>query len=274
MNAAGCPDPKRLLSRALGELSEHDARAVTRHLSECAACRQESEGIAELLGALGQPAAGIDAREDFVVEAVARARRDGTPPGLKQARGFRWARLAAAAGLLVLVGVAGTRLGRVHRNPGEFQARGGPAAAQARFGAEIVALNGGKLWPLAGRVLGKQDGLTARYWNLSGDPAYLTAFALDQAGAVHWLFPAWLDEHTNPTSIRVAPHSPIETSSEVVSPAAPAPGTLRVVAVMTTEPLSVREVERRLAGKSARDSVGQIFEKADVREWLVTWEGR
>jgi hypothetical protein len=56
-----------------------------------------------------------------------------------------------------------------------------------------------------------------------------------------------------------------------VEPEAPAPGRLRVVAVVSERPLAGNDVERRLAGGGSH---GARFAGDLVQEWSSTWIAR
>jgi hypothetical protein len=97
-------------------------------------------------------------------------------------------------------------------------------------------------------------------------------FALDQRGDVHWLHPAYLNENENPSSLELAPHTDWRALDEVAEPESPAPGPLRVYALLTPAPLNVKDVEARLARKA--QPVSALFPGLEVEEWRCTWHAR
>jgi hypothetical protein len=136
----------------------------------------------------------------------------------------------------------------------------------------VLLLRGNTLLPIEGAELHASDGITVRYWNPSDEPAFLAVFALDTAAAVHWIYPAYLRAADNPQSIRLQHSIEGKIMGEAVEPESPAPGRLRVVALLTPEPLSVHDVEARLAHDGQR--LINTFPEARVHEWNCTWVER
>jgi len=60
--------------------------------------------------------------------------------------------------------------------------------------------------------------------------------------------------------------------SEVAEPENPAPGALRVYALLSRAPLAVKSVESRLEAGAA--PVAELFPEAEVEEWRCTWRAR
>ncbi len=268
-----CPEDDVLLKRALGELTEREAAALTMHVTDCRACREEAEGIRRLEEHLRRTPGGGD--EAFVAAVMARAgRAEAGLEGIRArvSRSQFWRILGLAAGLCLVAGGAGSWLWRSEQ--GSFQARGGALEADSRIGIEVLRVRAGSMGPLSADGLDGEDRLVARYWNSSSEPVYLMLFALDQAGTVHWLFPAWLDERTDPESMLVPAHAPSRVTTEMVAPDRPAAGPLRLAAVRSARPLRVRQVEARLRGKTANDSLAPLFPDGGVREWRTTWSTR
>jgi hypothetical protein len=82
------------------------------------------------------------------------------------------------------------------------------------------------------------------YRNLgAGASAFAAVFARDARGEVHWIAPAWLDPHEDPSSVSLQ-HTDAELrpSGAVVLERA-ARGELHVFVVLTERPLQVSEVE-------------------------------
>jgi len=98
------------------------------------------------------------------------------------------------------------------------------------------------------------------------------ALGLDSKGTIHWLFPAWLDETTDPESMMVPPRTPLQVTAELVAPDQPAAGPIRFIAFITEHPMRVKQVEARLEGARLNDSVSGVLGEATVRESLATWE--
>jgi len=128
--------------------------------------------------------------------------------------------------------------------------------------------------PLEGAELHAGDGITARYFKPGEGAEYLALFAVDADGAVHWIFPAYLDAASNPLSLALAPSPKGHLLEDAVEPEAPAVGRLRVVSVVSRAPLSVREIESRLVRRGLnRPVMAEIFPSDQVQEWSATWLG-
>jgi hypothetical protein len=125
---------------------------------------------------------------------------------------------------------------------------------------------------LEGAELRPGDGILVRYSNPTSRDVYLAVFALDQRGSVHWIHPAYLDAATNPLSLRLAPGTTERVLPEIAEPDSPAPGALRVYALLSATPLDVKRVEARLGDKTR--SVAELFSEAEVEEWRCSWKAR
>ena len=137
---------------------------------------------------------------------------------------------------------------------------------------DVLLLRDKTLLPVEHAELHPGDGLVVRYWNSSDEPVYLAVFAIDANSAVHWVYPAYLDAAQNPASIRLERAVEGKIMGEAVEPEKPAEGPLRIVALLTSEPLSVRQVEAQLARRLGR--LTEIFPNARVHEWSCTWNAR
>jgi hypothetical protein len=276
-----CPDEDGLLRDELGELTVNRSAAVRAHIDSCEACARQRVSLRQVLGDLRDAGdAGRDA-EAFVAGVEAAARRVGAPrPAGGMRPRARWAGLgvavvAAAAAAVALV-PAGLRLGARRPEagdgvPGTVTARGGAAAA--RLGAEVLLVRDGRLGPVAGQAVGRSDALAVRVTNLSGRTVHLMAFGRDAAGDVHWLYPGYRDERANPSSVAIASGVQDRLLDEVVQPDAPAAGPLRLVTLVSEQPLTVKEVEARLAkaAPAPTAALAGLFPGAVTREWTARW---
>jgi hypothetical protein len=122
---------------------------------------------------------------------------------------------------------------------------------------------------LEGAELGPGDGILVRYSTPSDRPAFLMVFALDELGDVHWIHPAYLHESDSPTSLELERGATLRVLDEVAEPENPAPGPLRVYALLSDAPLRVKEVEAKLA--TSRSPVHESFPEVEVEEWRCTW---
>ena len=82
-------------------------------------------------------------------------------------------------------GGAGMALRAYHPSEGQFVARGGAVPREAKLDAEVMVVQDGKSVPVEGATLRASDRLVVRTANLSSEPAYFMALALDAQGAVH-----------------------------------------------------------------------------------------
>jgi hypothetical protein len=85
-------------------------------------------------------------------------------------------------------------------------------------------------------------------------------FAVDAAGEVHWIYPAYLDPNTDPTSIELPPSRAEQRLPDQVELADPAAGPLRLITIVSPAPIHVSEIER------STDDLPARFPDADVRE--------
>ena len=287
-----CPPSDALARFADGELPVNEARALEAHLADCPTCRREHERLRAVLDGVGAPTLStIDG--DAFVRGVMRSLDE--PPAREPwwsalVRGPRWAPLALAAAVLVVVAVplvkrtasddaaGGDRGDREGAGAPRIQARGATSTSLARrASADILVVRGTAVFgaePSSAReALRPGDGLAVRYTNLVTDQnVYLMAFALDAGGAVHWLYPAYLEEREDPAAVRLEPAARDKLLGEVTALTGVAPGPVRLVTVLASQARHVKEVERVLAGAAATESVAARFAGAVVTERLVRQE--
>jgi len=286
-----CPPADTLLLDELGELPVNDREAVRAHVDGCRRCLAERTALRTMMADLRPPPAAASANDDgslFSAKVLAAARSIPQEPRAIPRRGqVRAAFVAAALAAAIVAAVwLVPRRGadvRPHSSAeterpiaGTFATRGGPGAGE-RLSAEILLVRDGRLLPLTGRAMRKSDALAVRVTNLSGSDMHVMAFAWDAAGEVHWLYPAYLDERTNPRSVPVAAGSKPGLLGDVVQPDAPHAGPLRLVTLLAVSPLTVKDVEARLAQTPARQrgtaQMAALFPGVIAREWSARWEG-
>ncbi len=286
-----CPHPDTLLLDELGELPVVRREALRTHVETCARCASERAGLRRIIVELGPAAAPSGANPDGAAFSAGVLAAAKVTPQTRQPPVRRWGfRAAAATGSLAVAAVmvlwitvrpapevrpstAGEPEGPV---TGTLTARGG-ATPSERLSAEILLVRGGRLQSVEGGSLRKSDALAVRVTNVSGTEAHLMAFAWDAAGEVHWLYPAYLDTGTNPRSVPIAAGARDRLLNDVVQPDAPRAGPLRLVTLVAASPLTVKEVEARLAETPARQrrtaDIGSLFPGVIAREWSARWEG-
>jgi hypothetical protein len=282
-----CPSADTLLLDELGELPVNRREVVRAHVDGCRRCLAERTTLRTMMADLRPSRAANDDGPLFSAKVLAAARSVPQSPKAIPRRGraratFFTAALAAAmvAAVWLVPKRAGVRLPIADEATrpitGTLAARGGASAGE-RLSAEILLVRDGRLLPLAGRAMRKSDALAVRVTNLSGSEMHVMAFAWDAAGDVHWLYPAYLDERTNPRSVPIAAGSKPRLLGDVVQPDAPHAGPLRLVTLFAVGPLTVKDVEARLAQTPARQrgttDMAALFPGVIAREWSARWEG-
>jgi hypothetical protein len=276
-----------LLLDELGELPVNRREALRAHVDGCGRCLAERTALQTMMADLRSSRANDDGPL-FTNKVLAAARSTPQAPRAIPRRARARAAFfsaALAAAIVAAVWLVPRRRADV-RPPiadeterpiaGTLAARGGPTTGE-RLSAEILLVRDGRLLPLAGRAMRKSDALAVRVTNLSGSDMHVMAFAWDAAGDVHWLYPAYVDERTNPRSVPIAAGSKPRLLGDVVQPDAPHAGPLRLVTLFAVGPLTVKDVEARLAQTPARQrgtaEMTALFPGVIAREWSARWEG-
>ncbi|HXJ23811.1 MAG TPA: hypothetical protein VMT03_26685 [Polyangia bacterium] len=283
-----CPDADTLLLDHLGELPVNRSEALRAHVQTCGRCAAERAELARMIEELAPAKQASDDGAAFTARVLAAAR--GVPQARREVPARRRSRLAFATGTLAAAAAAVWLVAGPRARPpvsgqpeppiaGTVTARGGAAPgaeAGERLSAEILLVREGRLQPLRGAAVHRSDALAVRVTNLSGSDAQLMAFAWDAAGDVHWLYPAYLDARTNPRSVPIAAGARDRLLSDIVQPDAPHVGPLRMVTLVAQRPLTVKEVEARLATTPPRAwptaDIAALFPGVIAREWPARWE--
>ena len=217
--------------------------------------------------------------DEFVAKVMAAcATAPVTRPSRKPALRTVWMYGAlAAAAACVAIGVTAWPPKQPYEVPRSGETIAASGQGDAGLAATVQAFVGhaapGSAPPLLeGALLHPGDGILVRYSNPTEHETYLMVFALDGQRSVHWLHPAYLDESSNPTSLRLAPRVTEHVLSEIAEPENPAPGVLHVYALLSATALDVKSVEHRLGSSSA--PVAELFPRAEVEEWSCTWSDR
>lgn len=263
-----CPSDHELLAAILGELTVNQTSDVARHRASCARCQRAAREHELLLSDLRAEPELASSGEAFNARVLAACKAAPLAPPRaalrRPRRGILSATLVAAAALLVVNG-AGERA-----QPASISARGEHTAASF---AELSFVRDGVLHPLAGARLGPGDALAVRCTNNRDETRYLAVFALDVQNAVHWVYPAFLDERSDPSSLPIPPLTRGLLLPELVEPERPAAGQLRVFALFSARPLHVRELEARLVhfARDPQASLGTAEEELELSEWRAQW---
>jgi hypothetical protein len=99
--------------------------------------------------------------------------------------------------------------------------------------------------------------------------AYLLMFAVDAQDEVHWLYPAYLDARSDPESLLLMRQETETALAE--SPVLDVPvGPARVIAVVTSSPLHVSDIERAPIKTLTAAQLITRWPTASIREWPLT----
>jgi hypothetical protein len=279
-----CLSEDRLVKAELGELPLNDMAGIDGHVSDCVRCARMRDDVQKLLRdlALGPPPETADSFIDRVMSA--RPTVESTAEEPRRPWRLSWSLripvLAAAALALTIAGI-GRFVSLRHDRDGTWTARGQRSharASPASASSEVLVMRGGHLLPVAGRTLAPDDLFAVHYANPGKDTRYLLAFAVDAAQVVHWIYPEYTDEATDPQSFPLPVSEETRLLPQLVEPEAPAEGPMQVVALTSQRPVRVKEVEQALRdapiGTSPGRVLARIFPDDLVREWSCTWNVR
>jgi hypothetical protein len=277
-----CFGMDELVKAELGDLTVNEVGSLRDHVASCGRCAAAQREVQQLLTDLSCPPELASA--DSFVERVMAARPAGQSVSRAKASGRSvWSSplhgmLAAAALVLVVAGV--TKVVLEHQQKKEtWTARGGagkpPLHAPA---AEVMVMRAGQLLPLSGQSLSSADAFAVRYTNPARQPQYLAAFAVDTAGAVHWIYPEYADEKSDPHAVPLLRAEQEQLLPQVVEPDNPAPGPMHVAVVISGESLSVKRIEATLKDAARGGPLASVlsgaFPHALIREWSCAWQRR
>jgi hypothetical protein len=155
------------------------------------------------------------------------------------------------------------------RPPGVLTARGGKPERSLRRDVGVIVHRGGdRLVPLRdGDAVDGETIYSTSYRNLGeAGAAFLMVFAVDAAGAVHWIHPAYVDAKDDPGSVPLvrAISEELLPSGAVLS--APSMGPLRVVTLVTARPLKVSQIEALSAKELSLAALRERFPAAEIAE--------
>ncbi len=262
-----CLTERQVLRLVDDGVAPNEAEALLAHARDCKRCAEALRGARELTATLrSHDLQGFD-MEAHVSATLERIRVSDLRDASEHSR--RWWAWAAAALVPVATAAVVLLAVRVRSWVDEpFAARGTIDAAPslARDVGVRFYVGTQRLEPLrAGATIMGADALTGTYTNL-GPTAYALVFAVDAQGAVHWLYPAYEDERTNPRSVELA-HAQQETLfGTSVQLDRPSAGAMRMMSLMTRAPLHVKDIENRNAQDITRERLQLTFEGAAVQE--------
>lgn len=269
-----CPSEAELLAFADADLPPEKLRQLEKHLETCGVCAKQVMALSELIADVAAPvaASSFDAAEHA---AAVMRRLDAPVSSGRRVPHAVWGGLfaaVAAAAALVLV------LGRVPHGPtqtdgthGHFAARGG--SAESALGRDVgvqVYAAGEPLRPLAsGGSISTKTALSVGVRNLGRGPAYALLFAVDSQQVVHWLAPEFNEPGSDPESLHIVPLRDERLLSTQVVFDDLAPGPLRIVTLVSSEPSHVSQVEALSPSELSHAGLSQRFPRAEVREVTV-----
>ncbi len=236
-----CPVPEEFSQLVDGELTENRAGQLRAHAAGCHGCGAALRAQQRLVARLRAPLPGVPSG-GAVAAVMARLGEAGALPAAPEVRrsGRRaWAAGLAAAAAAVVVLTAGLTA----RDDGAFASRGPAVAWTSKVGVELWALQGQPRRLQAGDLLPPGVALVASYSNVDPAAGWLLAYAVDQAGEVHWLYPAYLDAATDPVAVRLEGSTVQRALGESVVLQDVPEGELQLVTVVSRTPHRVSEVE-------------------------------
>jgi hypothetical protein len=150
---------------------------------------------------------------------------------------------------------------------GEFTARGGSSASSLErdIGIDVLKRNGDGTFA---RVEENDEVATtasfaARYRNVGASSSNALVFLVDSKHDVHWLYPAFTDPQMDPASVSIPPAKESQSMGDGVTFSEIAPGPATVVTLLTKQPLTVSQIERR--NDVTPDALRRAFPEAVVR---------
>jgi hypothetical protein len=275
-----CPGEDELLSFADADLPPEQLERIQRHLERCRACDEAVARLRELIDAVAAPLPG--APLDLAEHVGQVMKRLDAPQHAR--RPIAWSRwgggLAVAAAVALGVALRGGESGvtpvpgaESDAEPprGELVARGGPGRASLSrdIGVQLYGLSPGPYALASGSRIPAGLGLTAGLRNVGKEPTYLLLFGVDAKQVVHWIAPEYTLPGSDPIATTVAP-APTESllpTTAIFDDLAP--GTLRVIAVITREPTHVSDVEKLAPSELNADGLLRRFPRAEIRQFLL-----
>ena len=262
-----CPTDDELARLVDGALSCEETDRFRAHEARCARCRDRDEALRALIADVKSAVAvqvDVRAHTRAVMDRLDRPLAEGSKP-----RRVPWWMGAAAAGVLFVVGY------RSFRTPlarDTWQARGGhaPPAVGRDVGVQPYAVQGGLRPLVSGSTIDGATPLTAGFRNLGEAPAFLLLFAVDAHRVVHWISPSYTRPEDDPasTTLGVSAGERILDTTVVLDDVCA--GLLRVMAVITSAPAHVSDVEALAGADLSASRLTSRLPGAEVRETIVT----
>jgi hypothetical protein len=250
------PTDEVLIRLLDGDLRENEGAALRAHLPACADCAKRFDELQQLIGTLAQPVSGIDPEAEAVI-VLRKIRVAEAAAPAPRFRTWLWGSsglLAAAAALILFVRA------RPIESTDQFTARGG--ARQPEIARKVGVDLDVTLVDHSARIRGV-------FHNLLPRPAHALVFAVDARDQVHWIYPGYTDEKTDPASVILPANTSQAAFPDGALLDAPAAGRLRIVTLVSPAPLHVSNVERLDAAARTAAALRDRFPSSDVREQSV-----
>lgn len=272
MSEAKCPTEAELLTFVDSDAPPEQLARLEGHLERCSACAKQVMSLTALVQDVRAPlpreALDVSKHVSEVMQ-----RLDEPPRRRRRARGpLAWAAsfAVAAAALLTLTQLRGGS----DSSRGELVARGarGESSLSRDIGVQLYAAGPTVTALTSGARISRSTPLTAGLRNLASERAYLLLFAVDSAHEVHWIAPEYATAGQHPEATPVA-----SSASERLLPSAAvfddlAPGTLRVMAVISRTPLDVATVEALPPSELTAEGLLARLPRAEVRQFMLEVE--
>jgi RNA polymerase sigma factor (sigma-70 family) len=263
-----CPKEYELYVLLDGEATENRAMELRSHIEHCSICQGTWKELETLRRDIAAPSPGLstDGVAGRVLARIAEAKELPPPP----APSMRRLGIALIGGLGMAAAVALALLPGSNTDPGEFTARGGPSAPSLRRDVGVTLRRGeSELVPFEnGNVVDATTKYAISYRNLGADAAFLMVFAVDAAGDVHWIEPAYLDAKDDPVSVSLN-HAEVDQMLPNADAAVldnPAKGPLRVITLISSQPLHVKQIEALPPGSLSLERLRAQFPGAELDE--------
>jgi hypothetical protein len=267
-----CPNDEDLVRYVDQALSLERTSELQGHIALCPVCREHEEALRRLIEDLKAPAPlDLDVRvhAQRVMERIERPERSAVVSSTPR-RAWHWVAVGSAAACVLLL--VTLRLGTRALPAETLQARGAavPASLERDVAVRPCRVEGG-LRPLAsGAAIDPNTPLTATFRNLRSTPVFLLLFAVDARRAVHWISPPFTRPEDDPASTALPTAAGERTLDTTAVLDDLPPGPLRVVAVVTSTPAHVSDVESLEGSDLSATRLEARFPGAEVRETPVT----
>ena len=263
-----CPQSEKVASFLDEQLSVAETKQFEAHLGTCTTCAAELEETRDLFASIkagGELSLDDAAFMEGVMDAIETPARGG--------RRRVYYALAAAVALLVLLPLVLLNA-PAPSDPGVFTPRGKPdQTLKSLVDAIPFVVNGDTILPLDEKtLLTADDGLTFQYTNQSEEPVYFMAFAIDVQRDIHWFYPAYLTESSDPEAYLLSRNSRDRLMPDIVQAEDVPPGVLTIMVVLSTTKRTVKRVERALSREPER-SVDTLFSNDDIiKKWTIPYQ--